>query len=62
MVQGTTWWTGTVLAVMGGGFGDLFYVDTTLALGLQISGFILFPEHNFYPELGSQENKIEIRL
>lgn len=47
MVQGTTWWTGTVLAVMGGGFGDLFYVDTTLALGWQISDFILFPAHNF---------------
>lgn len=60
MVQGATWWTGTVPAAMGGRFGEL--VDVTLALGLQIRGFMLFPAHNFCPGLGSQENEIGSRL
>lgn len=49
MVQVTTWWTGTVLAGMGGRFRELIYVDVTLALGLQIRG-------------GSQENECGSRL
>lgn len=61
MVQVTTWWTGTVLAGMGGRFGELIYV-VTLALGLQIRGFMLFPAHNFYAGLGSQENERGSRL
>lgn len=62
MVQGTIWWTGTVLAAMGGRFGELDCVDLTLALGLQIRGFMLFPAHNFYPGLGFQKNEIGSRL
>lgn len=60
MVQGTTWWTRTVLAAMGGRFGELAYVDLTLALGLKIRGFMLFPVHNFYP--GFQKDEIGSRL
>lgn len=62
MVQGATWWTGTVLALMGGRFGELVCVDVTLALGLQIRGFMLFPAHNFCPGLGSREKEIGSRL
>lgn len=61
VVQGTTWWTGTVLAAMGGRW-ELGFVDVPLALGLQIRGFMLFPAHNFYAGLGFQENEVGSRL
>lgn len=52
VVQGTTWWTGTVLAAVGGRLGEL-----ACAPGLRVRGFVLFPTPNFYPGLGPQENE-----